>query len=271
MVFHDAEKVMANPDSGVQSVSRALTLLELLGQEEEGLRLSDLARAAGLALSTTHRLLTTLELRGFAHFDGQGARWHVGRQAFATGSAYLRRRHFTSPALPVLRRLRDQTRETANLGILDGAEVVTLHQAESREIVRAISPVGGRAPWHASGMGKAIVAVWPDDQIGAMAARHGLRPLTPRSLTTPDGLWAEIAVIRHRGYAVDDEEFVPGLRCVAAVVWSPSGEPACAISVSAHAGRLTRQRVAAVGSIVVAAADALTRSLGGRRPDQALP
>lgn len=253
------------PRSGVQSVDRALTLLSLLGAEDEGLRLTDLARGAGLAPSTVHRLLTTLQERGFAQFDDRSGRWHIGRQAFAVGSAYLRRQNFVAPALPTLRRLRDLTRETANLGVLDGAEVVTLHQAESREIVRAISPVGGRAPWICSGMGKAIVATWPDEAIVALAHK-GMRPMTPRSLTTIPALQQDVARIRQRGFAVDDEEFVPGLRCVAAVVWNPQGEPACAISVSANAGRLPDARLPEFGALVRDAARDLTRVLGGQAP-----
>ena len=252
---------------GVKSVRRALELLQLLSQQPgDGLGVSALARQAGLAVSTTHRLLTTLEAEGFAQCDPDTASWSVGRAAFAVGAAYERRRNVTGPALPYLRRLRDQTRETANLGILDKDRLVTISQVESREIVRAIAPPGGQAPIFCSGMGKALLATWPDDEITALAARVGLPPMTPRSLTTPEAVLADMARIRARGYAVDDEEHVPGLRCVAAVVWSPSAEPACAISISGLAARLTSARLDSVGAQVAAAAQALTRHLGGRAP-----
>lgn len=130
---------MAEKD-GVQSVVRALSLLRLMAQGEGGARLSDLARAAGLPVSTAHRLLTTLEQQGFAQFDPPASAWHVGRDAFSTGMAYGRRLSFVAPALPLLRRLRDATRETANLGILDDDHLVTVSQVESREIRRALSP-----------------------------------------------------------------------------------------------------------------------------------
>ena len=130
---------MAEKD-GVQSVVRALTLLRLMAQGEGGTRLSDLARAAGLPVSTAHRLLTTLEQQGFAQFEPAASAWHVGRETFSTGMAYGRRLSFVAPALPMLRRLRDATRETANLGILDDDHLVTVSQVESREIRRALSP-----------------------------------------------------------------------------------------------------------------------------------
>ncbi|OUS22732.1 transcriptional regulator [Rhodobacterales bacterium 59_46_T64] len=249
---------------GVQSVTRALRLLTLLSQSDEGQRVSDLARDAGLAVSTAHRLLTTLEQSGFAQFAADEALWHVGRAAFSVGAAYTQRRNFIAPALPFLRRLRDQTRETANLGLLDDDQLVTVSQVESREIMRAISPPGGRVPVFCSGMGKAILATWTDDQIAAFAARRGFHPLTPRSHRSLDTAMEDIARVRDLGYAVDDEEHVTGLRCVAAVVQGPQGDAACAISVSGLAARLTPERIAVIGAQVKKAADDLMTALGGR-------
>lgn len=247
---------------GVQSVERALSLLERLARQEEGMRLSDLAAEAGLPVSTVHRLLTTLERRRYAQSDAEG-RWHVGRAAFAVGQAYSARRSFVAPAMPFLRQIRDATRETANLGILEDAEVVTICQAESREITRAIAPPGGRTPVLASGMGKAILATWDDAAVERLMDRAGIRPVTPRGLSSREAVREEIARIRARGYAVDDEEFVPGLRCVAAVVRDPSGEAACALSISGLAARMPPARVAEFGEVVKQAAARLTAVLGG--------
>ncbi|MGI3169708.1 IclR family transcriptional regulator [Pseudooceanicola sp. C21-150M6] len=244
--------------ASVQSLDRALTLLELVAADPEGRRLSDLARAAGLAVSTTHRLLTTLEQRGFVQTDATTARWHVGRRAHTVGAAWSTARTLLAPALPHLRRLRDATRETANLGILEGAHVVTVSQAESREIMRAISPPGGRVPILCSGMGKAIVATWDDSQIAALIDRDGLTPATAHSLTSRSAVQADISAIRARGYAIDDEEFVIGLRCVAAVIRGPGGEPVGAVSVSGLAARMTPAKVAASAEKVMQIADTLS-------------
>ncbi len=255
------------PETGtVQSVDRALSLLEELAGRPEGMRLSDLARETRLAPSTAHRLLTTLERRGFAQFDAGSTRWHVGRRAFAVGVAFTRWQSFIAAAMPFLRKLRDATRETANLGVLEDGEVVTVAQVESREIIRAIAMPGGRTPVMNSGMGKAIVATWPDAAVEELVARHGLRPVTGRSLRTAEEVRAEIARIRARGYAYDDEEFTPGLRCVAAVVWAASGEPLGALSVSALSARLAPEDMPAMGTRVRALARELTEVLGGSGP-----
>lgn len=251
--------------SGIQSVARALALLERLATSAGGLRLSDLARAEGLAVSTTHRMLTTLEDRGFAQTTPDG-RWHVGRRAFAVGGAYTRRLSFLAPAQPFLRRLRDATRETANLGRIEEGEVITLAQSESREIMRAIAAPGGHTPVMNSGIGKAIAATWPDTAIAAHVERYGLRPMTRSALATLPAVMTEMAQIRAQGFAVDDEEFVAGMRCVAAVVWSAEAEAICAISISGLAARVTPDRVADIGALVSREARALTDLLGGRPP-----
>ncbi|WP_127145751.1 IclR family transcriptional regulator [Pelagibacterium montanilacus] len=250
----------------VQSVDRALTLLEVLAEDEEGHRLTDIATRSGLSISTVHRLLTTLEQRKFVQFDRSDGMWHVGRQAFTVGATFARQRNFVAPALPVLRRLRDRTRETANLGVVDEGEVVVLTQAESREIMRAITRVGGRAPMAQSGMGKAILATYSDDEVAAYIKRAALRPITARAITRLDVLRRDLEVTRARGYAIDDEEYVTGLRCVAAVIYNADAEPLCAISVSGLTARVPADRLDTLGRMVAEAAGELTQLLGGTTP-----
>lgn len=237
----------------------------------EGSRLSDLAREVELAPSTAHRLLTTLQRNGFAQLDPASTRWHVGRKAFAVGVAFSNWQSFIAAATPFMRQLRDATKETANLGILEDGEVITVAQVESREIIRAIAAPGGRAPVINSGMGKAIIATWPDDAIEALVERHGLRPMTRQSLRSLEDVREEITRIRERGYAYDNEEFTPGMRCVAAVVWSSSGEPLGGLSVSALALRLAPKDMPAVGQKVRELALELTKVIGGRAPAQPCP
>lgn len=251
----------------VQSVERAMAILEALGEDEDGFRLTDLAKRTGLSVSTVHRLLTTLEQRRFVQFDRSDGMWHIGRGAFTIGSAFVRQRNFVAPALPILRRLRDQSRETANLGVVDDGEVVVLTQVESREIMRAITRVGGRAPMANSGMGKAILASYADPDIDAIISARGLRKATEHSITSPSALRADIAAIRQRGYAIDDEEYVLGLRCVAAVVHNVQAEALCAISISGLSVRVTKDRLHGLGELVAEAAKELTLSLGGTLPE----
>jgi IclR family acetate operon transcriptional repressor len=251
---------MREPGS-VQSVDRALRLLETLANRAEGMRLSDLARAEGLAPSTTHRLLTALEQRGFVQVDPVSMCWLVGQRAFSVGIAFTRWQSLIATALPFLRRLRDETRETVNLGVLDTGEVVTVAQAESREITRAIAPPGGRTPVMNSAMGKAILATWPDAEIEAQVARHGLRPMTSHSLKSLAEAQAEIARIRAQGHAFDNQEYRLGMRCVAAVIQPRGAEAAAALSVSGLALRVTPELAEALAPKVRETARALSEAL----------
>jgi IclR family acetate operon transcriptional repressor len=252
----------------VQSVDRAMALLDALGEDEEGYRLRDLSIRTGLSPSTAHRLLTTLEKRRFVEFNQIEGLWHVGRQTFAIGSAFVRRRNFVAPALPFLRRLRDLTHETANLGVADDGEVVVLTQVESREIMRAITKVGGRAPMVASGLGKAILATYSDEDVAAIIRRHGMKRLTPKSVVRAGDLKDVLERVRRDGYALDDEEYLAGLRCVAAVVYNDQAEALAAISVSGLTGRVPSERLPQLGRLVNEVAREMTLALGGKMPER---
>ncbi|WP_257169100.1 IclR family transcriptional regulator C-terminal domain-containing protein [Bradyrhizobium sp. SRS-191] len=253
-------------DGGVQSVGRALQILEILAEDDEGYRLSDLAVRAGLSTSTVHRLLTTLEKRRFVQFDRMESKWHVGAQSFAVGATFTRRRNFVALAIPYLRRLRDQSRETANLAVVDDESLMVLLRLDSREIMRSLTKVGGRLAMVASGMGKAVLATYSDDDVNAIIHRQGMPRLTEKSIIRASDLFRELETIRRQGYAVDDEEARLGLRCIAAVVHDSCREPLAAISISGLASRLTEERVPVVGGMVRDIAAELTAALGGAAP-----
>lgn len=253
-------------ETGVQAVSRALALLRTLARTEEGAGVSELARRCGLAVSTAHRLLTTLEAEGFALYNAHTRLWHVGREAFSTGLAFGRRHSLAAPALPHLRWLRDVTRETANVGVLQDGHVITIGQVESRQIMRAIAMPGGKGvPAAASGMGKAILSTWPEAAVREHVARHGLPPLTPRSHRRIETLLDDLASCRARGWALDDEEHTPGLRCVAAVISGIDGEALGAISISGLTMRITEARRDHAGDAVMKAASRLAAELAGNQ------
>lgn len=253
-------------DGGVQSVDRALSILETLAEDDEGYRLSDLAVRTGLSASTVHRLLATLESRRFVQFDRTQSKWHVGSRAFTVGASFARRRNFSAQAIPYLRKLRDLTRETANLAVVDDEFIIVLTRMESREIMRSLTLVGGRVPMVTSGVGKAVLATYSDEDVGAVIGHHGMPRLTERSIVRPSDLFKELEKIRKQGFALDDEEACMGLRCVAAVVYNDCADPLAAISVSGMTGRMTDQRLPEIGQIVRDVAAELTAALGGVIP-----
>ncbi|MFK4723284.1 IclR family acetate operon transcriptional repressor [Bradyrhizobium niftali] len=253
-------------DGGVQSVDRALSILETLSEDDEGYRLSDLAVRTGLSASTVHRLLATLESRRFVQFDRAESKWHVGVRSFTVGASFARRRNFSTQAIPYLRKLRDLTRETANLAVVDDEFIIVLTRMESREIMRSLTQVGGRVAMVTSGVGKAVLATYSDEDVGAVIRHHGMPRLTEKSIVRPGDLFKELATIRKQGFAIDDEEACMGLRCIAAVVYNDCAEPLAAISVSGMTSRLTDDRLPEIGQIVREVAGELTVALGGVMP-----
>lgn len=250
----------------VQSLARALVLLEHLAAAERGITLTDLARRAHLAPSTTHRLLTTLEHRGFAELDAERGLWFVGVRAFAVGNAFLAHRDFITTARPFMRQLMEESGESVNLGILEEGAVVFLSQVECREMMRMFVRLGGRVPAHASGVGKALLAALPEADVNAILERIGLQRFTDNTIDTRAILREDLNVVRSRGYAFDDEEHAVGLRCVASTLHDELGEPLAAISLSGPRARITDQRVDVLGRLVRDTADDITAALGGRLP-----
>src|SRR5437764_5253784 len=253
-------------DGGVQSVDRALQIIETLAEDDEGYRLSDLAVRTGLSTSTAHRLLGTLEKRRFVQFDRTESKWHIGAQSFSVGATFARRRNFVAQAMPYLRKLRDLTRETANLAVVDDESIIVLTRAESREIMRSLTKVGGRVAMVASGVGKAVLATYADADVHAIIRHHGMPRLTEKSIVRPGELFRELEKARRQGFSIDDEEACMGLRCIAAVVYNDCSEPLAAISVSGMTSRLTDERLPMLGETVREVATELTLALGGVMP-----
>jgi IclR family transcriptional regulator, acetate operon repressor len=253
--FHDK-----TDQNTIQSLDRAMMILDRLAASG-GMTLSEIASELDQSPATAYRVLTTLETRGIVEADPVAQTWHVGPGAFRIGSAFLRRTNLAERARPLMRALMEATGETANLGVEAGETVLFLSQVETHESIRAFFPPGTRSPMHASGIGKALLAEYPADRVARIAAR-GLDRFTPRTLSDAGALLSDLAAIRARGYAVDDEERNDGMRCVAAPIFNATGEPVAGISISGPAARVTPARIPGIGQEVRRTADALSAALG---------
>ena len=254
------------PTGQVQSLTRGLSILEALAKAEGGLSLTDVAQRVGLAPSTAHRLLSTLERMGYVFQAGDLGLWYVGLQSFTVGSSFLSSRDWVAQSHPYMRRLMEQAGETANLAILDGTEAVFIDQVQCRETMRTIVRIGSRVPLHASGVGKAIFATLPDEQIDAIFKVKGLPRITDNTITSPETMWASLRVIRQRGFSFDDEEHLVGTRCVASPIYDEHAESFGAISLAGPVSRLPDSRIKQLGPIVAHIAEEISRKLGGRWP-----
>ena len=241
----------------------ASRVLEALAATDGGATLTALAAQLKLPAPTAHRLLATLEASGYVRAGPKGE-WQMGVRAFRVGNAFLAHRNLVVQAYPHLRELMDRAGETANLAVIESGEAVFVEQVQCRELMRMSAKLGSRAPLHASGVGKAMLAALSERDVGAALGRRELTRFTARTLITPEALAGELAATRARGYAVDDEEHAAGLRCVAAAVRDENGQPWAAVSLAGPTTRITPERIPPLGTLVSATARDLTLVLGGR-------
>ena len=250
-------------DAPVQSLDRAMALLAELA-EADGLTLTELAARATIPTSTAYRMLLTLQRRGMAEFEASAQLWFVGVETFRIGSAFLRRRKLAESGRGAMQALVAATGETANLAVAEEDGVVFVSQVETHEAIRAFFRPGTRALFHASGIGKAILAHRTPAQVAATLKRAGLPRFTDRTLTTLPALLADLAEVRARGYAVDDEERNPGMRCVGAAIFNEFGEAVAGLSVSGPTVRITEAAIVRFGPLVRDAAAEVTQAYSGR-------
>ncbi|HEU0223153.1 MAG TPA: IclR family transcriptional regulator C-terminal domain-containing protein [Paracoccaceae bacterium] len=264
----DVEEVRAGQ---VRSISRALAILRALAASSDGLTLSETAERAGLAPSTAHRILTTLESERFVRFEAAGGLWQVGVAAFTIGSAFARNRDIVGLSRPYLRRLMEVTGETANIYVESGGEAICMAQVESRFPMRAITQVGGRAKMHWSAAGKALLSAMPDEQVLRLLSEQGMPRAAPNTITTPEALLRELAQIRRRRFAHDGEEFAEGLRCIALPLLDEVGRAVAAISISGPTARMMPGRIPSLEEVLGQVADEIMREYGGRAPGGQIP
>ncbi len=252
-----------NGASTVQALDRGLMILEALSRVN-GATLSELALQVGMPPSTAHRVLATLQNHGFVEFDENTQEWMIGVGAFRVGSSYLVRTNLVDAARDTMRKLMQETGETANLGIMDGTHVVFVSQVETHNPIRAFFRPGTRSEMHASGIGKALLANMARKDVEKTLRKTGLRRFTPNTLTSADALFRDLETSRKRGWALDNEERYSGMRCVAAPIYNAFGETIAGISVSGPAVRFSDEVILSTGPIVRKAAERITEMIGGK-------
>ena len=250
----------------IQSLDRAMDVLKIVASGT-GMSLTEIAAIGAQAPATVYRILITLQKHRMVDFDEAAQLWHVGLEAFRIGSSFLGRTRLVEQSRPVMQRLMTATGETANLAIVDLGEVVFVSQVETHETIRAFFRPGTRGPIHASGVGKALLAHFSPEQIGQILTAQSFESFTARTLADENALRRDLDLIVQRGWAVDDEERTVGMRCIAAPIFNQFGEAIAGISLSGPSVRVTPDRDEVHGRQVRAAADEITRAIGGVVPE----
>jgi DNA-binding IclR family transcriptional regulator len=249
----------------IQAIERAVAILNAFTAEEPELRVSDLAERLGLHKSTVHRFLVNLEAAGLVERNMRTGRYRLGLRIFELGGLVMQRMDIWDESLPFLEGLVRDTGETGHLAVLDGGEAIYVERVEARRALRVPSAIGRGYPAHATNLGKVLLAYLDAGEIGRIVAERGLPGFTPNTITDAAQLQAELARIRERGYAIDNEEYDEGLRCIGAPVWDHTGRVVAAIGIGGPVTRVTPSRVEELADAVMAAARGLSRRLGAHQ------
>ncbi len=247
----------------IKSLDRALGVLSELAQIETA-TLSELASALDESPATLYRVLTTFALHGIVEMDEANQTWHIGPEAYQIGSTFLRRTSLIDVSRPIMRRLMEETGETANLGIEKGGAVLFVSQVETNAPIRAFFAPGTLSAMHASGIGKALLAHLDEKRLKRFAAL-GLEVFTTHTLATPESLAADMITTRARGYALDDQEKNLGMRCIAAPIHNAHGEVIAGVSVSGPTTRVSTDQIETLATSVMRAAQDISFALGAAR------
>jgi IclR family transcriptional regulator, acetate operon repressor len=228
-------------DTAGVTAARLAMLLTAFRPGDDALGVSELARRTGVPKSSVHRLAGHLAAEGLLERDGGALR--LGLKLFEIGQLATRQRGLVDAARPYLADLREATRNTVHLAVLEGTEVVYLDVVRGPDAPRLPSRIGGRFPAHATAVGKAILAFSPDEALERVISA-GLPRIGPRTITAPGLLRRALMKIRTEGLAHEREESGTGVVCVAGPVLDAAGEARAAISISGWSNRVRAERVA---------------------------
>ncbi len=235
--------------SSSTTVAKAINIVEILASKADvGISLTDLSALIAMPKSSTHRYLGTLQELGLAERK-DGERYFLGAKVIEIAGAFLAKSDLRNESQSAMNELAEKTGETVHLAVPSAREVVYIAKVESLHALGMSSHLGSRSPMYCTSLGKAILAFSNPELIEAVLADEK-EARTVRTKTSPSALRAELVTIRSRGFALDDEENEPGIRCVGAPVLDYSGKAIAAISISGPSERITLERAMELGPII---------------------
>jgi DNA-binding IclR family transcriptional regulator len=254
--------------SGSQTVDRALQVLDAVAAQKAPSRLSDLAHQVGLNISTTSRLLNSLQQHGYVRRDSATGRYRLGYKILYMANVAQEQAGLHEIVDPVLQALVNATNETATLGILQENEAMVIARVTCTNQLRSVVSIGTRVPLYCTSAGQVLLAYLPRERVEQILAR-GMPRRTPLTMTDPETLLAELQAVRKRGYAVDLGQREEGLVGIAAPVRNVSGNVIASCTISGSEQRIRREMIPALAEHVVAAAMELSKRLGWQPAIQA--
>jgi len=246
----------------IQSIDRALQVLELFSLEKPEWGVTEISKALNIYKSNVHNILTTLVEKGFVIKDSKTDKYKLGIKFFELGSVVIKNMDLRKIAHPYLEELSKEFNETVHLGVLVEGEVLSIEQEESSQSLCPRIFIGKRAPLHCTAVGKAIMAHLSKDKVAAIVKRKRLKKYTENTITNKEKLEKEFLKIRKQGYAIDNMEHEEGVRCVASPIQDYTGEVIASMSISGPAFRINENNIPNIAKKVKECCDCIFEEMG---------
>lgn len=252
-----------NPRQEVQSLVRALEILEVL-KSRKSMRLTDLQQQLSLSKGTIHRYLSTLISHGYVVQNAKDRTYSLGLGAFQLASAVFDSHFLRESVRDHLEELRDLSGETVHLGVIDRGEIVYIDRVESATPIRAKCDLGQREPLHTTALGKVLLAFRREEEIRALLTTVNLPGFTRNTITNTDVMIQHLALVRQRGYAIDNEEHSLHLHSFAFPVRDRVGEVIAGVSIDGPSFRFTLEKITSLSREFLGVAEEISSRLGYR-------
>jgi IclR family KDG regulon transcriptional repressor len=259
-------KIKSNSENKyrVTSLDKALSIIELVLDQDRDLSITEMSERLRMGKGTVHRILSTLKEHKFFQQDSNTKLYGLGVRTLEIGTARKREVFLRKAITPFIRDLYERCGETVNLAVWEYNEIRYIHRLESEEMLRISTPAGARFPGYCAATGKIFLSYFSDEDIRQIYGRkNAFKKYTKQTIDSVDALIADIEKVRIKRVAIDDEETLSGVYCVAAPILNPKGECVAALSISAPKNRVSPNTGATFARLVAEAARKITDSISG--------
>ncbi len=251
----------------MKSLATGLKVLEVMAEAGRPLVLTEIARTTGLNNATTTRVCQTLSSLGFVRRDAK-RRYHLTPKVLLLGYAAVSRLGWLGAAQHYMEALFEEVRETVNLSVLEGREILYIRRLNTGNILPYDLQIGSKLPLHCTSMGKALIAFQPEERAREILESLEFRPMTHQTITSLEEYLTELETVRRKGYAINNEELSVGLRSVAAPILDREGRSMAAVNIAVPTKRYSRGELEdQLAPKVVGAAQDISEAVLAMSPD----
>lgn len=245
----------------VQSIDRAVAILECFSEEKKELKLTEISDKLGLNKSTVHGIISTLKYHGFISQDEETQRYKLGIRFIEFGELVVNSMNIRNAALPLVEEVCGKIDETVHVAMLDGTNVVWIGKSESTKSIKTSTKIGASLPAYATADGKIILCYQDGDNINKYLPRR-IPKHTQNTVTNKAEFIRRLENMKKNGYAIDNEEYVEGIKCIAAPIFDHDGNVKFSLSTTGPAFRMTEEKIKETLVIIKEAANEISRRLG---------